>query len=160
MSGVLLQSENVCKVSDHDSDHEHDSDNSDDSDHGDGNSQGNGKGKGKGKDKDKDKSHGDDHGDDHGDGDRGDEDHGDDDDFAPPLLSINTGAGNDTVELDSVVATGAGVRGSQWQIDLGTGNNKLTMKSDVNPGFLNISAEGTGNNVVTINGSTFAARMR
>lgn len=114
----------------------------------------------------KGKSHGDDHGNGQGDDEDDDDDsdvQGDedehDDDFTPALVSINTGAGNDTVELDSVVATGPGVNGSKWQINLGTGDNSLTMKSDTDPGFLNVVAQGTGDNVVTISDSTFGKNV-
>lgn len=79
---------------------------------------------------------------------------------AADVLSIKAGGGNDTVELDSVTSKGVGVRGSKWQINLGAGSNSLTMQSDTNRGFLNVSATGTGDNVVTINDSTFEKNVR
>ncbi|HEY2251589.1 MAG TPA: hypothetical protein VGH74_11035 [Planctomycetaceae bacterium] len=122
--------------------------------HGDGKSHGDDHGNGHGDDK------GDDKGDDHGDDlvDQGDE--GEHDDLRTPVaLAITTGNGNDTVELDSVVGMGPGSGGSKWQINLGSGKNTLTMNDDTDPGFLNVSAQGTGNDVVKISGSTFAKNV-
>jgi hypothetical protein len=127
----------------------------DDQGHGHGEDQGNGNGNGQGNDQGND--NGDDQGDDHGDDTGGEDDH--DDESPRTLLAINTGAGDDNVVLDSVVGMGAGVRGSKWQISLGTGNNTLIMNSDTDPGFLHVTAQGLGNNVVKISNSTFGKNV-
>jgi len=152
LSNVTLQAK--VQLGGDDADEGHDGRNSHDDDHGNGDDHGHGHGNGHG------------NGNSQGNDDQNDdltEDGGDDgehdDDRSPVLLSINSGAGNDTVQLNSVVGMGHGSGGSKWQIDLGTGNNTLTMNSDTNPGFLNVSAEGTGNNAVTINNSTFGKNV-
>jgi hypothetical protein len=73
-------------------------------------------------------------------------------------LVISTGAGDDTVEVDSVVSAGQAL-GSKWQIFAGDGNNSVTMDSVEDHGFLTITATGTGNDVVTIIDSSFGKQV-
>jgi len=73
-------------------------------------------------------------------------------------LVISTGLGDDTVEVDSVVSAGQAL-GSKWKIDVGAGNDTVTMNSDADHGFLAITATGTGNDVVTINNSSFGKQV-
>jgi hypothetical protein len=73
-------------------------------------------------------------------------------------LVISTGLGDDTVEVDSVVSAGKAL-GGKWQIDVGSGNDTVTMNSDADHGFLTVTATGAGNDVVTINNSTFGKQV-
>jgi hypothetical protein len=73
-------------------------------------------------------------------------------------LVISTGAGDDTVELDSVVSTGQAL-GGKWQIDVGSGNDTVTMDFDSDHGFLDVTAAGSGNDVVTISHSIFGKQV-
>lgn len=73
-------------------------------------------------------------------------------------LVISTGAGDDTVEVDTVVLTGKAL-GGKWQINVGTGNDTVTMNSVADHGFLSVQAAGPGNDVVTITNSTFGKQV-
>jgi hypothetical protein len=74
-------------------------------------------------------------------------------------LVISTGDGDDSVEVDSVVSTGKAL-GGKWQIDVGSGNDTVTMNSDYDHGFLSVVGTGSGNDSVTIGNSTFGKQVR
>jgi len=73
-------------------------------------------------------------------------------------LVISTGAGDDTVEVDSVVSAGQAL-GGKWQIDVGSGNDIVTMDFDSDHGFLDVTGTGSGNDVVTISHSIFGKQV-
>lgn len=72
-------------------------------------------------------------------------------------LVIDTGAGNDTVELDSVIGDSSNW-GNQWQIT-SSGNDAVTFVSDVDNGSLFISGWMSGNDSVSISDSTFGQNV-
>ena len=73
-------------------------------------------------------------------------------------LVISTGLGDDTVEVNAVVSAGQAL-GAKWQINVGAGNDSVTMDSDYDHGFLAINATGTGNDLVTITNSSFGKQV-